>query len=350
MRIFHSVWILIPLYCFLLCNSCQTTSIISLQILESPEVTLPLDVQKITVINRSRKINLPVQNHDSSRTGLPLNDLQLASNIAHNCIQGITDMMITSPFVDTIFYDTLTYYFELSKDSAGRLLPVSWQDVEWLCAKNNSELLISLEDFNFSDTVFQDIEYSYFNNDKYAIVNRNHIAYLNVIPRVFWRVYDFENKRITDEYFYIDTIQWESVANQQPEALKLLPERETAILEAAYWAGYGYGKRIVPFWLDVDRFYYSAGNKELRQANRQIYEDNWAAAINIWKKLAYDERKRLSAKAALNMALACEIEDELDIALEWAVKSYNTLKKPVSKKYVELLVQRIREKRRLLRR
>lgn len=347
MRLFHSGWILIILLFCLLFTACQTTSIIKIQILESSEVYLPRDIHEITIINRSLKTNLITQNRDSGRN-LPPNDSLLHTKITHTCIQGLSDLLITSPFIDTVFNDSLLYYFGLSNDSTGKPLPLDWQDVEWVCAKTNTELLISLEDYDCSDTISQDIQYSFFHNAEDAITKRYYVAYLNVSPKAFWRIYDLTNKKIIDEYLYIDTIQWKRSDYESSRALKQLPEKNNAILEAAYWAGYGYGKRIVPSWLDVDRFYYKSGSKEIKQAGKEVLKDNWTGAVQIWKKLAYGEKKSLAAKASLNMALASEIEDKLEIALEWAAKSYLMLNRSSSKEYVLLLQERVKEKRKLL--
>jgi len=347
MRLFHSGWILIILLFCMLSTACKTTSIIKIQILESSEVSLPRDIHEITIINRSLKTNLVTQNQDSGRP-LPSNDSPHHSEVTNNCIQGLYDLLIASPFIDTVFYDSLLYYLGLSNDSTGKPLPLDWQDVEWVYAKTNTELLISLEDYDCSDTISQDIQYSFFHLFEDDIINRYYVAYLNVSPKAFWRIYDLTNKKIIDEYLYIDTIQWERSDKESSKALKQLPEKKNAILEAAYWAGYGYGKRIVPFWLDVDRFYYKSGSKEIKQAGKEVLKDNWTGAVQIWKKLAYGKKKSLAAKASLNMALASEIEDQLEIALEWAAKSYLMLKRSSSKKYVLLLQERVKEKRKLL--
>ncbi len=347
MRLFHSGWILIILFFCLLSTACQTTSIIKIQILESPEVSLPRDIHEITIINSSLKTNLVTQNQDSDRP-LPPNNSPHHTKVTHTCIQGLSDLLITSPFIDTVFYDSLLYDFGLSNDSTGKPLPLDWQDVEWVCDKTNTELLISLEDYDCSDTISQDIQYSFFHLFEDDIINRYYVAYLNVSPKAFWRTYDLTNKKIIDEYLYIDTIQWERSDNKSSKALKQLPEKDNAILEAAYWAGYGYGKRIVPSWLDVDRFYYKSGSKEIKQAGKEVLKDNWTGAVQIWKKLAYGEKKSLAAKASLNMALASEVEDQLEIALEWAAKSYLMFKRSSSKEYLLLLQDRVKVKRKLL--
>lgn len=337
--------ILIILFFCLLFTACQTTSIIKIQILESSEVSLPRDIHEITIINRSLKTNLVTQNQDSCR---PPNNSPHHTKVTQTCIQGLSDLLITSPFIDTVFYDSLLYYFGLSNDSTGKPSPLDWQDVEWVCDKTNTELLISLEDYDFSDTISQDIQYSFFHNAEDAITKRYYVAYLNVIPKAFWRIYNLTNMKIIDEYLYIDTIQWERSDYESSVAMKKLPEKNNAILEAAYWAGYGYGKRIVPSWLEVDRFYYKSGSKEIKQAGKEVLKDNWTGAVQIWKKLAYGEKKNLAAKASLNMALASEIEDQLEIALEWAAKSYLMFKRSSSKEYLLLLQERVKEKRKLL--
>ena len=59
----------------------------------------------------------------------------------------------------------------------------------------------------------------------------------------------------------------------------------------------------------------------MRKAAKRVALDDWEGASEIWKKLAYGKDEKLASKACFNMALACEMEDMLLPALDWATKS-----------------------------
>lgn len=79
---------------------------------------------------------------------------------------------------------------------------------------------------------------------------------------------------------------------------------------------------LVPHWGEVSRLFYDSGSVEMRDAAVCVRENDWAEAKRLWQQL-YDSRKkgRLKAKAAFNMALACEMEGSLDEASGWLDKA-----------------------------
>ena len=62
--------------------------------------------------------------------------------------------------------------------------------------------------------------------------------------------------------------------------------------------------------------------------------DKWEAAITLWKKYTYGKNKRLAANACYNMAIASETYDNIDVALEWAAKSFLLKKDEFTEKYI----------------
>jgi hypothetical protein len=116
-----------------------------------------------------------------------------------------------------------------------------------------------------------------------------------------------------------------------------LPDFLPALRTASYNAGFKYGQRISPHWLEVPRFYYLSGGKGMRNAGKMAASEDWQGAADIWKKLAYQEDEKTAAKASFNMALVCEMQDLLIPALDWAIKSYFIIQRPVTKEYIDQL-------------
>ena len=65
-------------------------------------------------------------------------------------------------------------------------------------------------------------------------------------------------------------------------------------------------------------------------------------AAKIWRVLAYGPDKKVASRAALNMALVSEMNDNLYAAINWAKKSYYLDKKESVEQYLKVLSERIR--------
>ena len=150
--------------------------------------------------------------------------------------------------------------------------------------------------------------------------------------------------KLLEHHLYVDTVVWSLRTFDVFSNQASFPEPEDAFKEVFYWAGNGYGKRIVSTWIKVDRFYYCTNHNLMKQACREVSNGNWLEAAILWKEV-YNKEKQgnqaLAAKAAFNMAVACEREDKLDIAQNWAINSYLLQKTGTTQHYITTLNSRI---------
>ena len=152
---------------------------------------------------------------------------------------------------------------------------------------------------------------------------------------------------ILDEVALKETIDWFADGETAFSAVDELPTAIDAIGQAAYNIGMRYGERISPTWQETHRFFYSSGGIEMRKAAEMVHSGDWHGAAVLWRKLAYGEHQKTAARACFNMALFCEMEDELIPALDWAVKSYIIKQDELTMEYIDLLKQRYSDRRRL---
>ncbi len=90
-------------------------------------------------------------------------------------------------------------------------------------------------------------------------------------------------------------------------------------------------KYLIPQWKTEDRFYYSGGNVDMRDAAVYVQENNWTEAFHLWKRV-YDSSNPKSKKrmrAALNLALYYEMQSNITEALKYAEEAM-ALAKPGS--------------------
>ena len=221
--------------------------------------------------------------------------------------------------------------------------------LEEIAQQTNADIFLSFDFFAAIDGIYSpDYYLSYPDNLKknYLIEVNRHTAEELVYIYSNWNIYDLKKLELSFAYRKIDTINWVEPAYNFREAKRVLPPRKDAILNAADMAGTQMGKYISPHWVDVDRMYYQSGHTELKKTDKLITEDRWLEAAEIWKKNTTNRNKKIAAKSMFNMALACEMNGEIDAAMDWAVKSYyvlgnkNEIHRFNTQQYINILGQR----------
>jgi hypothetical protein len=179
------------------------------------------------------------------------------------------------------------------------------------------------------------------------------MSYHIVFNMAFWNFYDLNEQKL--QYFYnrVDTISWQSDEINAFVTLQKLSQREKGLKEAAQISAISFAEFLVPHWEQVQRMYYKSGHTELKQSEKLILEGKWLEAAEIWKANISNKNKKIAAKSMFNMALASEMEGQLDAAIDWAVKSYhvfgeeNKLHAENCKEYIRILSVRKQDIKRI---
>jgi hypothetical protein len=205
----------------------------------------------------------------------------------------------------------------------------SKNDIEQIADTTGADLLISLDWFAALDGIFS-LKYSNELNDsllkgnaKYRVVNFAATEAVHIMP--VWNFYDLKKQELIFSYRKKDTIKWEEPAYKLNEAKRVLPPRQDAIYNAADIAGTNFAEFLIPHWMEVERMYYNLGQIEMKKADELVKQNRWLEAAEIWKKNISNKNKKTAAKSMYNMALACEVNGQMDAAIDWAVKSFYTL-------------------------
>lgn len=130
-------------------------------------------------------------------------------------------------------------------------------------------------------------------------------------------VYDAAGKTCSHEVALSDTLVWSKDTWDVNQALTELPSTDEAAHLAATEIGRLYARRLAPFWLSVQRFFFVPSANDLRKAAEHAENGEWTDAMQIWERYAGHNNRRVAAQAAFNMALACEVDGHYELALEW---------------------------------
>ena len=317
------IFVLLP---FIL-GSCYSVKQLEIEVLEPARIELPDELNSVSLINRSEYPYL-----ESASNPLEIiksTNLDIDSLASSEFLVALSNVLVSSPILDHQPPFDMRRFKPLDP-----LTQLNWTTLKTICDTAGTDGVISLEYFYIKDTLWVNYLPEYYT---YESVLRFHNFSL-------WRIYNPYEQKVVDEYLVKDTLYWTSFGNNSDELVKGLPDKLSAAFESCFIAGEEYGFRITPVWIPVKRFYYTGTGKRMQEATEAFATDSLDKAIENWKELATVARKPLAARAAFNMALASELQDQLDVAVEWAIKSYFLDKKTSTKKYIDILTERRKKK------
>jgi len=323
----------------MLISSCSSTSSVSMEVLFPAQITLPQTIKKVAVVNRS----LPAKGEgfvnflEGFISGESIRGDREGSN---NCIKGLVDKLNNSPRLGAV----LVNYPQLKGTGTREWpMPIDWAMVDSLCTMYKSDALIALETFD-SDIHFEAgknmIKQKI--NEKDTLIAEFY-SDLKINVNAGWRIYDKINKKIIDEDNFIDEKGWQTKGATAKESLGKLPNKRDAINGAGVFAGDQFGMRISPTWANVYRSYYVKGKKEngFKNAKKFVKQKNWEQAVIIWTNLAKSVDTKIAGRAYYNLALASEMDGDLDKALTFAKKSNETYSTSFARSYINVINTRI---------
>lgn len=195
------------------------------------------------------------------------------------------------------------------------ITPMDWGQVDAICEKNKSDILVSLDDvtiFNNYITWYDGLEY-------------NGIADISAFHS--WTIYDPLSRKYLLEEAKLDSLQVHKTSYGLERLLSQeLPHREEIMKIVAFSLGEKLAKKLVPQWETVYREYYSSGNRAMRTAANKVKTKKWEEALAIWEAMPEDVGQKHKARAAFNRAIVFERIGKLDDALVAIQQSINIYK------------------------
>jgi hypothetical protein len=310
-----------------LLGGCSSYTYINMDVLQPAKYNLPVDLDSVCLVYKST--NIP-------EAKLTERQISTQKYYLFNALEGLRDELKKSPKINNIHI--IEQSAEAKKPSL-QFTQLPWDEVEKVCDIHDSKALISLEHVVSNDTFTL----------RYDTKNYEYVIRLSFENKALWRIYIPEGKRIVDEYIFRDTVTYTGRSFNQDLAMNKLPHKSLGRAYAYYVSGAAYAKRIVPLWEKSKRFIYNPCNIHFWKANRQAENGNWDEAVAIWRPFVNGKNREFAAKAAYNIAIAHEMKDELDKAMEWAQKSSEIIKYPKNYHYIENLKKRIKKKEMLIR-
>lgn len=324
----------------LMAFSCIHTRTIMIEIPETAAKNLPESIQSLVIVNRT--VDGKYRSHDAdslqsllygrlrldllhgNRLDTEIYDIQAADTM----LEVIGELLFESGRYDYVIPENRFVEFNQSPASNYEM---PWSEVKELCLRFNTNAVLSIDRYmaritgSLSD---QDV-YNAFTGFTFGTV----MSQLQVSYDVLIRVYDPVNETIVLNEIQSNSLFWDDINNVTTVKQALA---ESSIAIALDLAG-----KIATNWNPEQRNLFTKNSYEFDRPVNLAAGGNWAEAIEMWERILESPKsKTQQSKVEFNIAVGYEMLGDIDQAISWALKSYNTMYHPLTYKYLENLQQR----------
>ncbi len=213
------------------------------------------------------------------------------------------------------------------------------EQIKELCETYNTNAVLSLDHFktqvitNYDKDSFFDQLINGFESYSYAE--------MAIIYEALFRVYEPVNGRVILREFMRDTIVWEDANKTTGALFRSFTPVKSALCEAGIATALDFSDVVSTSWRESRRVYFFKGDADLKHGALLVEDDEWESALALWKEIAEKSKsKSTRSKAEFNIAVGYELQGNLNEAINWALNSYNTMYRPVTYNYLEILKRR----------
>jgi len=283
-------------------TSCIPYKEIDIQYIKEPEIKISSDFNKPLIL-----INFYQNKRNSKKDRF---DYAIDSLASEEAAISLKENLQKSPLYENF---DISIQRHQRIDSSRYIKPLTWSAVNRIANKDSADLVISLEYIKIMELT-----------DSYKTIENQvecYYGYLKVPLYCYWRVYDIHKKQILNGFLYRDTLMWDTTDWTPVTVGNQLPGFFNASAYAGNDCGEKYAQKIAPIWSDDKRKFFHTGSKEMEKAIEYVVKEQWMEAALEWQKVFALNNRKLSAKAAFNLALASEMLGKFDLSLEWLIKA-----------------------------
>jgi hypothetical protein len=320
-RIFHnSVKGLLFTGLSLVLFACSSLRNIDIEVSVMPEYPISEDVQSLVLVNRSMNLHFSNTPTDSLEKILINNQMQLDSVFrdsiaADTVIHVAANELFNSGRFDVVIPKTETIdRFDLDDIR----MPLNVNSISKYCTDYNVDAVLVLE--SYAELLTTKYDYKPFEPNPFDTYK----ATTDIYYKSDWRLYRPDTGKAAIRFQVRDSIFWSANGSSLREVYSQMPKTKEALIGGGIAAGLKMAGYISPKWVSRTRYYFITNKSEIDAAVPLINENKWEEATAIWAKYANIDSKRIRGKVEFNLALAAEMSGNLDLAIEWGLKSYKT--------------------------
>ena len=214
---------------------------------------------------------------------------------------------------------------------------VNWKRARFICDSLQTEGILFVKDF---ETVIAIYEKNLFGYPYYRSQYKYAFRY---IPGMIVEILDPYNMEVTDQQRIQEPRYWETYNSFEINPTNFFQEQSDLLAITNKQTALKYAKKITPFWDKESRKFYAKGNSDFVKAEKYLRSDNWQEARIRWVIYSGSERRKYANYANYNLALAYEMEGNLEKALYHANYSYAKYNNYYAGEYARILENRIKD-------
>lgn len=319
-------------YLFLLC-SCATVHEFPIEVFQPAKVQLDPGIKNVTLVIRNLKYsNDTLQNYISRDYKLTkdLKRINTDSLTASVCLDSLSAKMKEQARFATI---TRVPVSALPKQYTAKISPPSKNFIQKVSSDTKADAVILLDMFSGFYSVYP--------------VGEGNRSVARVVTASMWTIFDPAKYRILHHTTMIDTLYWDGLDEQDNYKASSIPNKKAALEIAAGMAGVKYSKNLLPYWTRVQRSTFSSNQTDFQKANQLAKKNKWEEASQIWQQYAENTNKHHRLLALYNLAVASEMNGDIDTAIELINKAstvssspFDAMENRMVRKYAAILAKR----------
>jgi hypothetical protein len=242
--------------------------------------------------------------------------------IKRGYMEGVYEVISQSPRFSKVVLSDTSYEHLLNEGV------INWDQLREICRHDSTDAILLLK-----KTVTHDV-LNVINEDEFCGLR------YNLVSHTKWCFYQPSTLFASEDFIFTDFNNYE----QPFDDCQAIPlQNLTGILyDACILTGNKMGKLICPSWNDdAQRIIFKGPGKSLKQAYFLASHNQWNQAAVIWNEISENAGRNQASRAAFNLALVWERDDDLEQALEWAKFADSLYSAERTTVYMEILNQRI---------
>jgi len=328
----------------LLAFSCGSTKSLLIEIPIPAEKSLSTDIQSLTIVTQAVDEKFTDLEADSLQTifyeqRFNYDTVIYDRQMADTTLKVVGELLFESGRYDYVIPEN-RFLKPFNKSFSGLTMP--WDTVKNLAETYETDAVLSLDHLrtrvitDYGNETYFDA----FNDGFYSAAQ----AKMQVIYEALFRVYDPVEEKIVMRETMRDTLIWEDADASARNLFSRFTPVKQALTEAGIAIALELSEKVAVIWRTEQRVYFNNGNDNLKQASQLVNNGNWQAAIALWKETAESSNsKSLKSKALFNIAVGYEMLGNVDEAISWALKSYDTMYRQATYDYLQTLERRKKE-------
>ena len=317
---------------------------ITIEIPEPAQKELPNRIQSLLIVSRTvddKYEDIPADTLQNQfyKKNFTVDTLLFDKAAVDSCLIATGDLLFESGRYDIVIPEDRFLTFEKNAFFSNEM---DWNEVKTLCEQYNTDALLSLDMFKTQIKTAYGKE-SYFDPGRDGFYSAAQ-AQMVIIYDALYRVYDPVEEKVLVREFFKDTLVWEDAAYNTTDLFKSFTPVKLALSEAGVAVAIDFSEKISTVWRREKRPIFIKGDKKLKLAGDLINSEDIDQAIVVWEELAENSKSKATrSKAQFNLAIAYEIQGDINQSIKLALDSYNTMYRPITYRYLELLEQRKKE-------